>query len=139
MPAIRQQISIAASPRTVWSALTTPEGLTSWWVDDARVDPRVGGRVVLTSTDELGEPLEERGIFLDFSPTRRIEIAWDKLGAAPSSASRVQFQLARAGGETRLSVVVSGGDSLDDDETFDTLTRDWKASLKALRSSLEQG
>ena len=137
MPAIRQQISIAASPRTVWSALTTPEGLTSWWVDDARVDPRVGGRVVLKSMDEQGEPLEERGIFLDFSPTRRIEIAWDKLGAAPNSASRVQFQLARAGGETRLSVVVSGGENLDDDETFDALTRDWKASLKALRDSLE--
>ena len=136
MPAIRQQISIAASPRSVWGALTTPEGLTQWWVDEARVDARVGGRLVLHSTDDEGEPLEERGIFLDYTPTRRIEIAFDAIGQAPQ-VSRVQFQIARAGGETRLSVVLSGGASLEDEETFTSLTRDWKSSLKALRAALE--
>lgn len=136
MPAIRQQISIAASPRAVWSALTTAEGLTQWWVDQARVDARVGGRVVLSSTDDEGQTLEERGIFLDYTPTRRIEIAWDTIGQQPR-ASRVQFQLARAGGETRVSVVLSGGQALDDDDIFAAMTRDLKSSLKALRASLE--
>lgn len=137
MPAIRQQINIAASPSAVWRALTTSEGLASWWVDEARVDARTGGRVVLKSINDEGEPIEERGIFLDFTPTRRIEIAWDTLGDGHPRGQRVQFHVARAGGETRISMVLSGGEDLDDDDVHTSLTRDWRASLKALRDNLE--
>lgn len=139
MPAIRQQINIAASPRAVWRALTTPEGLTAWWADEARVDARTGGRVVLKHAEGGGEQVEERGIFLDFSPTRKLEIAWDASRDASPRASRVQFQVARDGDETRVSVVLSGGEALDDDAAHEALNRDWRASLKALRASLEGG
>jgi uncharacterized protein YndB with AHSA1/START domain len=137
MPAIRQQINVAASPRAVWNALTTAEGLTAWWVDEARVDPRTGGRVVVASVGEDGAPSEQRGLFLDFRPTRRVEIAWDTLGGGGKTGQRIEFQVAMAGGETRVSVVVSGGEALDDEEAHAALSRDWKASLKALRAHLE--
>ena len=137
MPAVRQQINIAASPRTVWRALTTADGLTSWWVDEARVDARSGGRIVLVSEGDDGEPMEERGVFLEVRPTRKLEIAWDSTGKALTKGSRVQFQIARDGDETRLLVVHSGGEALEDEEINEQITKGWRAALRALRSALE--
>lgn len=137
MPAIRQQINIAASPRVVWRSLTTADGLTSWWVDEARVDARKGGRIVLMSEDDEGEPMEERGVFLEVRPTRKLEIAWDSTGKALTKGSRVQFQLARDGDETRVLVVHQGGKALEDPEIHEQLNKGWRAALRALRGSLE--
>lgn len=137
MPAIRQQINIATSPRVVWRALTTADGLTSWWVDEARVDPRKGGKIVLLSEDDDGEPLEERGVFLEVRPTRKLEIAWDSVGKAITKGSRVQFQLARDGDETRVLVLHQGGEALEDPETHEALNKGWRSALRALRSALE--
>ena len=47
MATVRQQIHIDASSRTVWTALTTEEGLLTWWATEARLDPRSGGRFVV--------------------------------------------------------------------------------------------
>lgn len=136
MPAIRQQINIATGPRAVWRAFTTAEGLASWWVDEARVEARTGGRVVLTSEGDDGEPVEERGMYLEFLPTRKLEIAWDNVGKAPTKGSRVQIQIARAGQDTRVAIVHSGGD-VEEGELFDELDKGWKAALRSLRDSLE--
>jgi len=137
MPSIRHQVNIAAAPRAVWRALTTAEGLMSWWVDEARVEARPGGRVVLTSEGDDGEPLEERGIFHELRPTRRIEIAWDSNSPAPTRGSRVQFSIARDGDETRVSLVHSGGEFLDDEEVRSDFDRTWRQALLGLRSVLE--
>jgi uncharacterized protein YndB with AHSA1/START domain len=137
MPAIRQQISIAASPKQVWNMLTTNDGLEAWLVDEARVEARVGGRVVWISEGDDGEPLEERGIFHELRPMRKIEIAWDSIGGALTKGTRVQFQLARHGGETRLALLHSGAGFLDEDEQRAEVEANWKAALKSLRSALE--
>lgn len=137
MPAVRQQINVAASPRAVWRAFTTADGLTSWWVDEARVEARTGGRVVLVSEDDDGEPMEERGVILEYRPTRKLEIAWDNVGKAPTKGSRVQVQLARAGDETRVVVVHSGGAALEDPEHHEQLSKSWRSALRALRGALE--
>lgn len=136
MPSVRQQINIAASPRSVWKQLTTAEGLSSWWADEARVDATQGGRLVLTSEDDDGEPLEERGTFIEARPTRRLEIKWDPGSPGPTAGSRVKFQLARDGDETRVSLIHSGA-FLDEEEVFTRFDKEWKSALKALRSSLE--
>ncbi|MCA9571451.1 MAG: SRPBCC domain-containing protein [Myxococcales bacterium] len=136
MPSVRQQINIAASPRAVWKQLTTAEGLSSWWADEARVDASQGGRLVLTSEDDEGNPLEERGTFIEARPTRKLEIKWDPGSPGPTAGSRVKFQLARDGEETRVSVVHSGA-FLDEEEVFARFDKEWKSALKALRSSLE--
>ena len=47
MSMIRRQVSVATSPRAVWAALTTPEGLNRWLGSSARVDGLPGGRIVL--------------------------------------------------------------------------------------------
>ena len=51
MAAIRRHVYIANGARAVWRALTTSEGLEKWLAEDARVDGRKGGRVVLSGTD----------------------------------------------------------------------------------------
>jgi len=137
MAAIRQQLNIAAPTRTVWNALTTEDGLTSWWVDEARLDAREGGRVGLISEGDDGEPVEERGMVHTFRPTRKFEIAWDTTGASPTKGTRVEFGVARDGKETRVSVVHRGGGVLDDEDARAELDKAWKAALRALRSSLE--
>ncbi len=139
MAAIRRQILIVASPRAVWRALTTTEGIEAWWADSARVDAREGGRIILTSEDDDGNPLEERGIFHALRPIRRVEIAWDAAGKAPTRGTRVQFQVVRDGDETLLNLVHSGGGALDDEEARAALDKTWRQALNALRDALESG
>jgi len=134
--AIRHQINIAVPVRTVWNALTTESGLVSWWADKARVDARPGGRIVLQRAGAEGET-EERGIFHELRPTRRIEIAWDTNSPGPSRGTRVAFQVARDGDETRVALVHSGGGALDEDESRAALESEWKDRLNKLRAALE--
>jgi uncharacterized protein YndB with AHSA1/START domain len=137
MSSIRHQVNIAASPRTVWAALTTAEGLASWWVDSARIDPRPGGRVVLTSEGDDGTPVEEWGILHDIRPTRRVEIAWDTNSPGPTKGTRVEWTIARDGDETRVSLVHSGGGVLEDEEARSRLEKEWKGAFESLRDALE--
>lgn len=138
MAAIRHQINVAVPVRTVWKALTTEQGLVSWWANRARVDARAGGRLVLHHTGPEGTPeLEERGIFHELRPTRKIEIAWDANSPSPAKGSRITFQLARDGDETRLSLVQSGGGALEDEEARGLLDEAWRQRLLQLRSALE--
>lgn len=137
MAAIRQQINIAASIRSVWNALTTKKGLEAWWADEARVDPSVGGRLVITTEDDEGNAIEERGMFHKIRPTREIEIAWDSSSPAPTKGTRIVFQVARDGDETRVRVVHSGGGVLNDEEARGALDKWWRRQLRMLRRDLE--
>lgn len=137
MPSIRQQINIHASQRAVWRALTTAEGLTSWWVDEARVDAREGGRITIVSEDDEGNPIEESGVFHKVRPTRKIEIKFDSVGKGENAGTRVEFSLGRDGDDTRVALVHSGSGPLDDEEARSVMDKAWKGALKALRSSLE--
>lgn len=137
MPAIRRQINIAASPRAIWRALTTSEGLASWWVDDARVEEREGGRVVLNTEDDDGNPVEERAMIHTWRPTSHLEFAFDKIGQSDYKGSRVAFKLARDGDETCLTLVHSGGEALEDEGKRATMDTAWRQALSALQASLD--
>ena len=137
MPAIRRHIHIAATPRAVWRALTTPEGLTGWLADEVRIEQRSGGRIVLQSVGDDGQMVEERGIIHTWRPTSHLEISWDRLGRPETAGSHVTFQVARDGAEVRLSLVHSGGEALDDEAVFAALDTEWKQALSALQASLE--
>lgn len=137
MPAIRQQINIAVPVRTVWKALTTDDGLAAWWGQSARVEAREGGRIVLGQGGPEGATVELRGLFHEFRPTRKIEIAWDNVGQAPARGTRVEFAIARDGDETRISVVHAGGGALEDGDVRTALEEDWRKALVKLRTALE--
>ena len=138
MPAIRRHIHIANTPRKVWRALTTADGLESWLVDQAQIDARKGGRVIWSGEDDEGNPIEERGHILRWRPTSHLEIAWDKFGAFPIRGMTYQFKLALDGDETRLSILLSGNpDILENEERRSALDADWRRALKSLQSMLD--
>lgn len=136
MPAVRRQINIAASPRTVWRSLTTPDGLAAWLVDSGTVQPQEGGRVVLTLEGDDGEPVEIRGMIHTWRPTSHLEIAFDR-GKNEYAGSRVAFKLARDGEETQLTMVHSGGEALEDEARRAAIDTTWRQALNALQSTLE--
>ena len=138
MASIRQQINIAVPSRVVWNALTSAEGWKRWWAEEARLEARSGGRIVLTVEGDEGEPVEERGIFHELRPTRKLEIAWDSTSPAKTKGTRLQFSISRDGDETRLALVHSGGGILDDEDQRAALEKEWRSALRALRSSLEE-
>lgn len=137
MAAIRQQINIAVPLRTVWNTLITPEGWRLFWADDARLEPRAGGRIVLFSEGPDGTRIEERGIIHEMRPTRKVEIAWDTNSPAPTRGTRLNFTISKDGAETRLLLVHSGGGVLDDEVARNSLDRDWRDALQTLRDKLE--
>lgn len=135
MGSIRQQISVDASSRAVWDLLTTVEGVTSWWVEDARLDARDGGRIVVGRTvDEVRQ--EDRGSYHQVRPTRTVEVAWDTSGSGPLAGTRLEFQVGRGDGETKVHVVQTGV-ALDDDARRVEVESFWKAALLKLRAKLE--
>jgi uncharacterized protein YndB with AHSA1/START domain len=137
LAAIREQINIAVGPRVVWNALTTAEGWMSFYSDDARIDPRMGGRVELISEDDDGEPVSEVGFFHRFRPTSRLEICWDGVGKAETKGTTLSFNIARDGSETRLALVHSGGGVLEDEDRRAAISKTWRQAFKALRDALE--
>jgi len=135
MGTVRQQITIEASARQVWNAFTTEDGAKAWWADEARVDARDGGRVVL-ARGEGEERVEERGSFHKVQPTREIEIAWEVGTSGPSKGTRLQVLVGRTDTEAKVHVVATGA-ALDDDAAREALDAFWKARLLALRKHLE--
>ena len=137
MPAIRRHIHIATSPRAVWRAISTSAGLQSWLAGAVRLEERVGGRVVLTF-DPGGEPREERGMVHRWRPISHLEIAFDNIGEFDSKGTHVAFQITRDGDETRLSVIQSGGERLEDEEVRSRLDERWRLALATLQEQLDR-
>lgn len=136
MPAIRRHVNIATTPRKVWAAITTSDGLTSWLLDDARVDARSGGRIMWEHEGFDGEPVQGHGTIHKIRPTSTLEITWDRGGDFPAQGCRLQFRVSRDGDETRLALVLSGP-TLDDPELREALDKEWGRDLRALQSSLD--
>jgi len=137
MAAIRRHVYIANGARAVWRALTTSEGLEKWLAEDARVDGRKGGRVVLSGTD-LDAEHDVLGMIHTWRPTSKLEITWDNIGAAETKGGTVAFQVARDGDETRVSIVHSGGAALEDEERRAKLDNAWKVALETLQALLDE-
>ena len=136
MPAIRRQIMVTAPPRQVWAALTTGEGLAQWLVDEARVDGRKGGRVVLINQDDEGNPIEDRGIVHTWRPTSHFEINFDSVGKGPLKGTRLSFSVAMDEGETRVALVHSGA-LFDDADENARVDKEWRQAMKALQAMLD--
>lgn len=138
MSTIRRQVNIATSPRTVWNALTTAEGLSRWLVSEARVDPRQGGRMVLKLRADDGAPTEEAGFLHVWRPTAKLEVNWDKASPGPWRGTFTQFHVAKDGPETILHVN-HAGPAFEDEEARLRVDGFWRKALTALRDQLEAG
>ena len=135
MPAIIKELTIAATPRRVFSALTKPDEIGHWWTND------------LNATPEVGSVAEFRfGEWGDFA--LRFEIAGLDQDEKVHWISRlspmeqwvgtsVTWQLAPIQDGTTLVFIHDGFAQVD--AVYEQTRRNWEYFLASLKSYLETG
>ncbi|TCO60657.1 SRPBCC domain-containing protein [Actinocrispum wychmicini] len=135
---IERTVDVAHPPKKVWAALTTAEGLGTWFGNQATIDLRPGGAAQMTWTngqraDMRIERVEEPSIF---------GFTWAIYGLPEDDPRRtyVEFTLEPVGSGTRLTVVESGfaqlpGDAHD--KAFSGNVDGWKNELGELVDYLD--
>lgn len=135
---IERIVEIAHPPAKVWAALTTAEGLGTWFGDAATIDLRPGGEAQMTWTsgDKASiriERVEEPAVF---------GFTWGIYGLPDDDPRRtyVEFTLVPVGAGTRLTVIESGFAQLPEDayrKAFDGNTEGWASELGELVEYLD--
>ena len=135
---IERTIEISHPPAKVWAALTTAEGLGTWFGNAATIDLRPGGAAQMTWTS--GEKASIR--------VERVEeptvfgFTWGINGLPDGDPRRtyVEFTLMSTEGGTRLTVVESGFAQVPEDvhrEAFEGNTQGWASELGELVEYLD--
>ncbi len=130
---IVRTLELAHPPAKVWAALTTAEGLGTWFGHTATIDLRPGGAAQLTWTsgdkaDLRIERVEEPTVF---------GFTWHINGLPNDDPRRtyVEFTLEPVGAGTRLTMVETGFAQLPEDDyrkAFDGNTEGWTSELGEL-------
>ncbi|WP_410788530.1 SRPBCC domain-containing protein [Kribbella sp. C-35] len=132
MDSVEREVYVEARPETVWAAVTQPEVFARWYAfGGAEIDLRPGGRLVMR--------WDEHGVFFGFvekvEPGRRFAYRYavdPGVEPAPGNANLVEFTLTPEGEGTRLLVVESGFDRLDDEQDADQSAQAWDNALSTL-------
>ena len=135
---IERTVEIAHPPAKVWAALTTAEGLGTWFGNAATIDLRPGGAAQMTWTEGHVanmriERVEEPRVF---------GFTWHIYGLPEDDPRRtyVEFTLEPVGAGTRLTVVESGFAQLPDDaydKAYGGNTEGWARELGELVEYLD--
>jgi uncharacterized protein YndB with AHSA1/START domain len=129
---VEREVYVEARPETVWTAVTQPETLSRWYAyGGAEIDLRPGGRLLLR-WDEHGE---FRGFVEKVEPGRRFAYRYavePGVEPAPGNANLVEFTLTPEAEGTRLLVVESGFERLDDEQDVAQSAQAWDNALAAL-------
>jgi len=135
---IERTVEIRQSPAKVWAALTTAEGLSAWFGQEATIDLRPGGSASMKfgsgHTAEMRvERVEEPTVF---------GYTWHIYGLPDGDPRRtyVEFTLEPSGTGTRLTVVESGFAQLPEDAyrtAYDANSQGWVGELGELVDYLD--
>jgi uncharacterized protein YndB with AHSA1/START domain len=135
---IERVVEVAHPPSKVWTALTTAEGLGTWFGNQATIDLRPGGAAHLTWNEGFAQNLriervEEPSVF---------GFTWHIYGLPDDDPRRtyVEFTLEPVGAGTRLTVVETGFAQLADDAHKDAHggnTQGWASELGELVDYLD--
>ena len=135
---IERTVEIAHPPARVWRALTTAEGLSAWFGQEATIDLHPGGSAWMKwdsghTADMRVERVEEPAVF---------GFTWRIFGLPQDDPRRtyVEFTLEPAGAGTRLTVVESGFAQLPEDLhrlAYDGNTDGWRKELDELAGYLD--
>jgi len=135
---IERTVEIAQPPAKVWAALTTAEGLSAWFGQQATIDLRPGGSASMSfggghTADMRVERVEEPTVF---------GFTWHIYGLPESDPRRtyVEFTLEPVDKGTRLTVVESGFAQLPEDAyrtAYEGNTQGWASELGELVDYLD--
>jgi uncharacterized protein YndB with AHSA1/START domain len=135
---IERTVQLAHPPERVWAALTTAEGLGTWFGHRAEIDLRVGGQAKLSwdSGDTATLTIER------LDPPRVFGYTWAIYGLPEGDPRRtyVEFTLESTSTGTTLTMVESGFAQLPDAEhkkAFGGNTEGWTSELGELVTYLD--
>ncbi|SDD37656.1 SRPBCC domain-containing protein [Actinokineospora iranica] len=127
---IERTVELAHPPEKVWSAITTAEGLGTWFGNEAGIDLRPGGAAWMRWTDGPTvalrvERVEEPAVF---------GFTWPVQGLPEDDPRRtyVEFTLEPVDAGTRLTVVETGFAQLPDDThrtEYDAHVQGWASEV----------
>jgi len=135
MPDILHRLKIRVPPELVYRALTTAEGIRSWWTRDANLDAKIGG---------VGEFRFYNGSGLtkvaveELVPAARV--VWRTVSAnAPGGwdGTTITFDLQPEGESTVLAFAHRG--FREANEGYAAVTTGWAYYLVSLQQYLERG
>jgi uncharacterized protein YndB with AHSA1/START domain len=72
MDTVERQVTIAAPPEDVWSAVTDPDEISAWFGAEVDLDVRRGGRGVFRWPDGA----ERQAVVEEVEPPRRLSFRW---------------------------------------------------------------
>jgi len=135
---IERTVTLSRPPRDVWQALTTAEGLSAWFGEEATIDLRPGGTATMTfaggmTVDMRVERVEEPAVFA---------YTW-RLPDLPEDDPRrtyVEFTLEPDGNGTLLRVVETGFAQLPVEtrhESYDSHGEGWTRELAELAAHVD--
>lgn len=102
---IRQQYFIRASPKKVFRALSDPDRLTRWFLEEAELSPRKRGRY----TFKWRGGYAHSGRVLEFVRGSSLTLSWPQFdGEQPLGDTKVKFSVEPKGDGTLLKIVHSG-------------------------------
>jgi uncharacterized protein YndB with AHSA1/START domain len=135
---IERVVEIAHPPAKVWAALTTADGLSSWFGNEATIDLRPGGSARMTfssghTAKMRVERVEEPTVF---------GFTWHIFGLSDDDPRRtyVEFTLEPTSAGTRLTMVESGFAQLPEDAyrvAYDGNAGGWVSELGELVDYLD--
>jgi uncharacterized protein YndB with AHSA1/START domain len=135
---IERTLQLAHPPEKVWAALTTAEGLGTWFGNRAEIDLRIGGQAKLTwnSGDSAILTIER------IEPQRVFGYTWPVYGLREGDPRRtyVEFTLEPTSTGTTLTMVESGFAQVPDAEhtaAFSGNTEGWTNELGELVAFLD--
>ena len=127
---------IKARPSIVFDALTTAEGIASWWGPDdgpvlvAESDPQVGGRFRVRFRMLDGSEHESSGEYLEVVKPERLSMSWRWTGGVEAPGeSLVEIRLRAVAEGTELTFTHS---RLHDEESRRSHEQGWNGALDKL-------
>jgi uncharacterized protein YndB with AHSA1/START domain len=135
---IERILELAHPPAKVWAAITTAEGLGTWFGDEATIDLRPGGSAQIKwkegPTASIRVERVEEPVAFGFT--------WQISGLPEDDPRRtyVEFTLEPAGPGTRLTVVESGFAQLPQEtyrKVYEGNTEGWRSELGELADYLD--
>ena len=137
---IERTVELVHPPERVWAALTTAEGLGTWFGNRAEVDLRVGGqaKLVWDGGDTATLTIER------LEPPRVFVYTWPVYGLQEDDPrrTRVEFTLEPTGAGTTLTMVETGFGQLPDEDVhkvaYSGNTEGWTNELGELVAYLDR-